>query len=278
MIKTLVSINADLASSIALRYACQLANLTGMLLQTMHVVEPEQEGHSPGTGWVRRTWEKGLLETAQGEISRLLDAERAAFPGLGVPRMSVGVREDELLRELEEESYDLFVEGLLYSFDSSYFHKKLRSRLYREAPSSILLVKNLVSPKKVALLLEDEVAIRSMISSFLKIIDGAEMEIDLLRYKFQSGGRMNFQGNVEPRAPSRPEKPDSILSSAEEILAAEKRTVSASLVVQDTPLKIGEYLEGYSLVVSFLPHQKAIKGPLVDLLARVPSAILLCGG
>lgn len=52
MIKTLVSTNADLATSIALRYACQLADLTGMVLQTMPVVEPEQEGHSPGTGWV----------------------------------------------------------------------------------------------------------------------------------------------------------------------------------------------------------------------------------
>jgi hypothetical protein len=276
MIKALVSINADLASSIALRYACQLANLTGMHLQTIHVVEPEQEGNSPGTGWVRRTWEKGLLETAQGEISRLLNAERASFPALGVPRMCVGVREDEILRELEEESYDLYVEGVLYSFDSSHFHKKLRSRLLREAPSSILLVKNLLSLKKVALLLEDEVAMRSLISTFLKIIDGAEMEIDLLRYKFQSGGRINFEGNSEARAPSRPEGTDNLLSSAEAILSAEERTVRASLVLRDTPFKIGEYLEDYSLVVSFLPRQKAMKGPLVDLLARVPSAILLC--
>ena len=56
-LKTLVAVDADLASSIAIRYACDLANRTGMQLQTIHVVEPEEQGHTPGTGWVRRTWE-----------------------------------------------------------------------------------------------------------------------------------------------------------------------------------------------------------------------------
>jgi hypothetical protein len=276
MIKSLVSLNADLASSIALRYACQLANLTGMLLQTMHVVEPEQEGQSPGTGWVRRTWERGLLETAQAEISRLLNAERTACPALGVPRMSIGVREDELLRELEDESYDLFVEGVLHSFDSTSFHKKIRSRLYREAPSSILLVKNLVSPKNVVLLLEDKVPLQALVSSFLKIVEGAELEVDLLHYKFEREGRTDFKVKGEDTASSHPKEPNNTLSSAERMLAAEGRTVRKSLVVQDTPVKIGEHLEDYSLVVSFLPRQRALKRPLQDLLARVPSAILLC--
>ena len=276
MIKTLVSVNADLASSIALRYVCQLAKVTGMQLQTMHVVQPEQEGHSPGTGWVRRTWEKGLLEAAQAEISRLVNAERTAFSALGPPRISIGVREDEFLLELEEGSYGLFVEGILYSFDSSYFHKKLRSRLYRDAPSSILLVKNLVSLKNVVLLLEDEVVSRDMISSFLKIIEGTEMEVDLLRCKFQARGRLSFKNDGVGGAPSHPKESDSILNSAIEMFAAEGKTYGKSLVVRDTPEKISEYLEDYSLVVTCLPHQKGAKGPLVDLLARVPSAILFC--
>ncbi|MBW2096038.1 MAG: hypothetical protein JRI80_14230 [Deltaproteobacteria bacterium] len=275
MIKTLIYINADLASSIALRYTCQLANLTGMLLQTMHVVEPDLEGHSPGTGWVRRTWEKGLLETAQAEISRLINAEGAACPPLAPPKMSIGVREDELLRELEEGSYDLFVEGLLHSYDPSYFYRKLRSRLFREIPSSILLVKNLVNLRSAVLLLEDDLTLRP-ISSFLKIIDGAEMDIDLLHCRFQRRGRLRFEGNGESKAPSRPGELDDILSSAEEMLAGEGKAVRERLVAQDTPAKISEYLEDYSLVVSFLPRQKAFKGPLTDLLARIPSAILLC--
>jgi hypothetical protein len=276
MIKTLLSINADLASSIALRYACQLAKMTGMLLLPMHVVEPEQEGHSPGTGWVRRTWEKGLLETAQAEISRLMNAERGACPTLGPPRISIGVRDDVLLRELEGESYDLFVEGILHSFDSSYFQKRLRSRLYREMPCSTLLVKNLVNLKNVALLLEDEPVSGDMISSFIGIVEGAEMEVDLFRCRFQTGGRLNFEDNEKAPPSSLPKEPDNLLGSAEKTLAEKGRTVRESMVVQGTPVKIAQHLEDYSLVATFLPRQKAVKGPLLDLLARVPSAVLLC--
>jgi len=128
------------------------------------------------------------------------------------------------------------------------------------------------------LLLEDDVAPRPMISTFLKIVEGVELEVDLLRCRFQSGGRLNFLGKGEAGAPSHPEEPDNLLNSAEEMLTEEGRAAKESLVVQDTPLKIAEYLEDYSLVVSFLSRQKAMKGPLLDLLARVPSAILLCRG
>lgn len=279
MIKTLIHINADLASSIALRYACQLPNLTDVLLQTMHVVEPAQEGHSPGTGWVRRTWEKGLLETAQAEISRLINAERATCPTLSPPKMSIGVREDELLRELEEGSYDLFVEGLLHSYDSSYFTRKLRSRLYREAPSSILLVKNLAALRKIVLILENGTELQPMISTFLTFFKETEIEVDLLRYRFKSAGGVNLRDKREAAISSissSRREPDEILRSAERMLAAEGWNAKEGLVVQDTPVKIAEYLQDYSLVVSFLPSQKAMKDPLVDLLARVPSAILFC--
>jgi hypothetical protein len=281
MIKTLIHINADLASSIALRFTCQLPKLTDVLLQTMHVVEPAQEGHSPGTGWVRRTWEKGLLETAQVEISRLINAERATCPTLSPPKMSIGVREDELLRELEEGSYDLFVEGLLHSYDSSYFSRKLRSRLYREAPTSILLVKNLAALRKIVLILENGTELQPLIATFLTFFKETEIEVDLLRYRFQSAGRVNLRDKREAAissSSSNRREPDEILRSAERMLAAEGWNAKESLVVQDTPVKTAEYLQDYSLVVSFLPRQKALKDPLVDLLARVPSAILFCRG
>jgi len=52
-LKALIAVKADLASSIAIRYACQLAKLTGLGLQTLFVVKPDEPGHTPGTGWVR---------------------------------------------------------------------------------------------------------------------------------------------------------------------------------------------------------------------------------
>ena len=276
MIKTLVSINADLASSIALRYACQLANLTGMLLQTMHVVEPEQEGNSPGTGWVRRTWEKGLLETARAEISRLINTERTACPTLGPPKMSIGIRENELLRELEEGSYDLFVEGLLHSYDSSYFYRKIRSKLFREAPSSILLVKNLAGLTNIVLMMENEAELQPLTGMFLNLFKEAQVEVDLLHYRFQSPGRVNLRDKREGTTSLRRGEPDEILRSAERMLAAEGWNAKEILVVHDTPDKIGDCMKDYALVASCLPRQRGMKRGLLEVLSRVPSAILLC--
>ena len=44
MIHSLISLNADLASSIALRFACRLTQFVDMRLQTIHVEEVEKEG------------------------------------------------------------------------------------------------------------------------------------------------------------------------------------------------------------------------------------------
>ncbi len=265
MTKTLVYINPDLASSIALRYACKLAKLTGMALQTMHVVEPEQEGSTPGTGWVRRTWEKGLLETAQMEISRLINAERASCHSLGAPKMNIGICEDEILRELQEEGYDLYVEGALYSFDPSGLSRRIRSKLYREAPCPILLVKNLVSPKKIVLMLDDETDPDALISTFLALSSGADIKPDLLHYRFQASPSTTHDSRNE------------ILNSAEKMLSAKGCSVIEKRAVHDSPARVSEHLKDYGLVVLSLSGKKSTKKPLVELLNMVPSAILMCG-
>ncbi len=276
MVKALVSLNADLASSIALRYACQLANMISMDLQTIHVEEADHEGHPPGTGWVRRTWEKGLLETAQEEISQLINAERASCPGLTSPKMFVGERETEVLRELEEEPYDLFVEGVLYSFSSSNFYKKIRSKLYRQAPCPIILVKNLVSLKRVVLLLEDGTDLGLRVTTFSKIFEGADVEVDLFHLKFQAAGRLSFRKREEATSISRQEDSDDVLKAAKEMLLASGQTPRGSRMVHDTPVKIADSLRDYGLVVSYISHSMGKKSPLLELLSRVPSAILLC--
>ena len=52
MIKTLVAIEVDLASSMAIRYACQLGNLVDMELYPVYVKEPPSGGahHRSGLG------------------------------------------------------------------------------------------------------------------------------------------------------------------------------------------------------------------------------------
>lgn len=268
MTKALVSLDADLASSIALRYAAQLAKLTGMDLETIHVVEPDREGHTPGAGWVRRTWEKGLLETHQGEIRRLINAEKASCPSLAPPKMFVGDREEEILGELQRGSYDLFVEGALYTFTAGNFYKKIRSRLYRYAPCPALLVKNLVNLQRVVIVMTGNENVRGLISSFLRIFQGGKVELDLLSCEFEK--------RVEPIVREERKNSDAGLQSAEKILAERGWKPRERRVVQGTPEKVGHLLKDYGLTVSSIHREGGKKSDLLELLSRSPSPILLC--
>ncbi len=157
MLRTLVYINADLASSIALRYTCQLEKFINMKLHFVHVEEPDQDGHAPGTGWVRRTWENTVLKTGEFEIAQLIKAEKSSCPKLSAPKMLIGNRETEILREIQNESYDLFVEGSLHSFTSKKLYDKIHSRLYRHIPCPVIIVKNLVDIEKIALIVRNDI-------------------------------------------------------------------------------------------------------------------------
>jgi hypothetical protein len=276
MIKTLVFLNADLASSIALRYACQMAKTFEMDIKSMHVEEADAEGNPPGTGWVRRTWEKGLLGTAETEISRLINAERTSCPTLGSPKMVVGDREAEILRELEEGSYQLLVEGILLSFDASSFENRLRSKLYKKMPCPLLLVKNLVGLSKIALLLEDYTDPRILFSTFFELAGSSTLHFDMFRVIHQKPGRLSFKKKAPESSNSALGRTDEFLAKANNVLEETGRHPLTVKTVRDTPAGIAETLQDYGLVVTGIPRQMAKNSPMLEVLSRVPSAVLLC--
>lgn len=276
MIKTLVSLNADLASSIALRYACQMAKMIEMDIKTIHVEEADTEGNPPGTGWVRRTWEKGLLGTAEAEISSLISAEKTLCPTLGSPKMMVGDREAEILRELEEGSYHLLVEGILLSFDASHFENRIRSKLYKKMPCPLLLVRNLVGLGRIALLVEDHTDLWTLVSTFTQLFEASTVEYDLLRVILQKPGRLSFKKNGQDTSEPVSEETDEILTSANNMLAEAGRPPLEVKMRRDIPARIADSLQDYGLVVTCMPRQIARKSPMLEVLSRVPSAVLLC--
>lgn len=268
MIKALISVDADLASSIALRYACQLANLTGMELQTIHVVEPEREGHTPGTGWVRRTWEDALLRSGETEITQLILAEKASCPTLGPPKMCIGDRDQEILGELQRESYDLFVEGVLYSFSAAKFYSKIRSRLYQYIPCPVILVKNLASLQGGILLLGEEGDLEESVDPFSKILGQVEADLDLLYCRFAKG--------KEPLLREESTRPGAEGGRAEQMLTEKGWNVRKVRLAEGPPEKLAAFVRDYGLVVCSIQRQKGKKGPLVELLSRTASPILIC--
>ena len=109
MVKTLVAIEVDLASSFAIRYACQLGNLIQMEIHPIYVKFPSPEVPMTGVGWVRHTWEREVVESGKTEIQEVLASESDSCPVLQEPRVIYGDREIELLNKdkaLQEQKLD----------------------------------------------------------------------------------------------------------------------------------------------------------------------------
>jgi len=276
MINALVSLNADLASSIAFRYACRLMEYIDMRLQAIHVEEVGKESYPPGSGWVRHTWEKGLTQTAREEVAQLMNIEKGACPTLPTPTVRIGEYDDELLHEIAEKSYDLLIEGALNSFHAQSLHKKIRSKLYKYATCPILLVKNLVQPGRVALLLSDEPDVRPLVSAFLKIFAAPKASVDLVHYTFKKPGEENFLRKLSEDADMEDGSAQKVLSSAKALLAEKGWRPETTWDVRDTAENIGEFLSNYGLIGACLPRGVHKDSAMLNLLGRIPSAALLC--
>jgi hypothetical protein len=267
MLRMLVYLDADLASSIALRYACQLTQLVDMKLNCVHVEEPDHDAHAPGTGWVRRTWENTVLKTGEFEIAPLIKAEQSSCPKLGAPKMLVGDRENEILREIQRESYDLFVEGSLHSFTSKKLYDKLHSRLYRLIPCPVIIVKNLVNIEKVALIVRSEIESKKLISMFLKIFKDSKLKLDVIYCEFQEPGQLTVSAKKDSNA---------TLSAVEEMLAENQWSPENCLTIQGAPEEIGDALRDYGLLACPIHHTISKKSNWFQLLSHIPSPILIC--
>lgn len=276
MIHTLLAINADLASSIAFRYACRLAKAIDMRLQPIHVEAAENEKYPPGSGWVRSTWEEGLLQSARESITQLINTEKAGCTPLDTPLVRIGEREDELLGEIRKSACDLLLEGILENFDTQVFHHRIRSKLYRQADCPIILVKNLADPGRVALLIQAAEDVAPVVSTFVKLFDPAgTTTVDVCYCKYTTNDRAPSMTNVTDA--SQPEEAEGrrLIEAAIDHLATNGWTPEASWIIHDRPQQIGANLGAYGLVGTHLPQSPHQRDLTIDLLSRVSSATLL---
>ena len=261
MIKVLVPVEADLASSIALRYVCQIANLIETEILTINVRTSSSEEYPVGTGWVRHTWEKTMLREAEDDIRQLIRAERAHCPTLGEPMAVLGDRDDEILNEILSGSYHLFLEGTIPTFSSSYFTKRLQSHLYQSMPCPIIMVKNLMPLTRVLLILGDGVDGRKLIQTFTDTFKKAPLPIDLFYLKFQE----KKDGDQEQEK----------LKGALDLLEEQGWKAEKSDVLYGRPQELAERLEEYGLLATVLGRSLKKKDPLQEFLVATLAPILL---
>lgn len=266
MIRTLVSVYPDLASVIAMNYACQLSRIIEMGIQPVFVKEPEACEDAPGVGWVRRTWENSLLDTEREAVDRLIEAERANCNILARPEILFGKRDDAILSKLLKGAYDLFVEGCVSSFEKSELLQRIHSKLYRNLPCPVIIARNLLELRKILVVLDDEVNAAKLLTTMINLFNGAQPRFDLLYCRLTGTDRP-----VEPIEPA-----EELFAETQEILEHHDWTPESQLALQGSSQSLLRLIEEYSLVVTSLPHRFERDDALLYLLSDSPSPILLC--
>jgi hypothetical protein len=266
MIRTLVSVYPDLSSVIAMNYACRLSRIIDMGIQPIFVKEPEPGADVPGVGWVRRTWESSLLGMERDAVDRLIETERAHCANLARPQILVGNRDDTILSNLMGGTYDLFVEGSVASYEKSDLLQRIDSKLYRNLPCPVIIARNLIEPRKILVVFDDEVNIGKLLLAMIDLFSGARLRFDLLYCSLLGTGM-----SVEPI-----EAAEGLFSKADEILDRHGWAPDHRLALQGTPQGLIKRIEDYSLIVTGLPQGMESNNGLVQLLGDTPSPILLC--
>lgn len=267
MKKALVSVNTNLGSSIALRYINHIANHLRPTLYAVHVVEPSHAGSEPGSGWVQKTWENALVETEREDLRRFLEMEQVALPLLRNPKILVGDRTEQLLGELQDGPYDLFLEGVPPTSNPMDFFALLKSRLYRSMPCPSLIIKNLASSDRIALLTGDHLETGGLVSCLLENIDISGFELDIIDIgTLDQGPPIIKEGDLSDPGRNK-------LKSA---LDGEGVTPKALKQIQGSARDLTDMFREYGLVASVLPPNPRKNDPFIELLGRISSPVLIC--
>ncbi len=262
MEKALLYLDENLASSIALRYAARIKELFDLRIYIAHVEEPDKKQQA-GTGWVRRTWEKGVREAGLEAVKRLLRTEKVDLDYEGQPMVFVGDLHKELIDELRVGGYGLYIEGNVAMPDSGEFHELLTSAFFKEIPCPVILAKNLPVTNTVGLLMGDGVDHGSVIAKMVSLAQGRSLQVDLVYFKFKEGPNLEQLGEAEA---------GSSISEAFQALTEGGHEVVNRYVLLGPPEKAGDFLKNYAFVSSSFPTRRS---PMEEVLATTPASLFL---
>ncbi len=152
MIRSLVPIEVDLASSLAVRFACRLGGSIEMEITPIYVKESVPHQSAVGAGWVSRTWEREMIQDGKKEIAEMIDSERNLCPILNEPKVVYGDRDAELVKIMMGEKFDLVVEGVHFSWNPAEIHKRLHTKLHQRLEYPLIFVRALREVNEVLVL------------------------------------------------------------------------------------------------------------------------------
>ncbi|HFQ90040.1 MAG TPA: hypothetical protein ENK27_08170 [Desulfobulbus sp.] len=246
MLKTLLYIDENLASSIALRFTGYLNKFIPLSLFVIHV---EQAGEQEQAGEpLQKTWEEGAGARGRRTVYRMLRTENIDCPLAGRPKIFIGNRIEEITYELRSGSYQFYIEGYLNTAEPDRFYRRISSPLYTQAPCPVLLVKNLSISKKCALLCADGVDPEQLVRQSMKILGNSGFRFDLICFRYKEKGQLEIRPAGED---------DATLREVHSRLLAAGKSAVKSVTAAGTPEQVGNYLKDYALVASTLPASKS---------------------
>jgi len=181
VIKALVSIDVDLAASRTIRFACQLGYFMPVELHPVYIKESPPRELSIGSGWARHHWERELIQEGKKEISEWIASEIDYHPEVKLmePRVVCGDRDAELLRFMEAEPFDLYVEGARFPWNQAMLYQKIHSRLFQRAQMPIALAPVLRKMHKLLAPCLDAAGTRALGQALPKLWAGNSMPVTL---------------------------------------------------------------------------------------------------
>ena len=179
MIRTLVSIEIDLASSYAIRYACQLGNLMEMEINPVYVKGYYSQEPTTGIGWVRHTWEREIIKQGKEEIAEMIASEMDSCPTLNEPRVIYGDREPELIRLMAQEAFDLYVEGAPFPFNPATIHNRLRMKFYQRLKCPLIWLRSVRKIDQIIVLCLDTPGTKALTQALPRLWAGCPVPVHL---------------------------------------------------------------------------------------------------
>jgi hypothetical protein len=188
MVKTLVAIEVDLASSFAIRYACQLDHLIQMEIHPIYVKFPAPQAPMVGVGWAQHTWEREVVERGQAEIQDMIASESESCPVLQKPRVIYGDREIQLLNIVEQEPFDLYIEGAPFPFNPATLYKRLRSKFYQRLTCPLIWLRSVRKINRLAVWCADPAGTRALVEALGRLFADSPLPLQLACPETDAGG------------------------------------------------------------------------------------------
>ncbi len=140
-----------------------------MEVHPVYVKEFPSDGSRTGAGWARRTWEREIIKQGKDEISEMIMTEMDFCPALIEPRVIYGDRQSELLKIVQMEEFDLYVEGTHFPWNAGSIYKQIHSKLYKGLDFPVVWVRTSRKINQVLLLCLDRAGVEALARVFQQI-------------------------------------------------------------------------------------------------------------